>query len=232
MKLTDARIPMSLAILFTVAGAIVNITAGPFDADAHAVADENALSGNVLFADDFSRDPLGAAPRRWSLEDGEFEVAARGERQWVGLSSERGEIRPNLMGQLPRRWALEFEAYSQQPALEGLTLAALDVEGRDVWTLELGPVRGADVVLSADGVSAGYGVPAGKPGSVQRRVEVTADGQELRLEIGGAEIVAVADIGLTEPPIRLALRMTQSEGTPLVGNVRVLELENERASRE
>lgn len=225
----DARIPMSLAILLTVAGAIVNLAAGPFDDPALAVSPP--VGHEVIFSDDFSQDALGAAPRRWTLSLGSFEVAARGEEQSLRLASERGEIRPELTEALPPDWTLEFELLEDRPAIEGVTLAAVDARGRDVWSLEFGSSRGADLLLSAEGSNAAVQLPAHQPGSDRRTVSLIADGPSLLLVTDGEELLRIADLGSSGVPTGIAFRMSDSEATPLLGSLRVSRPSTDHAGR-
>jgi outer membrane protein OmpA-like peptidoglycan-associated protein/curli biogenesis system outer membrane secretion channel CsgG len=65
----------------------------------------------VIFYDDFSGEETGEFPSKWSLVDGVFEVAAKGDRKLV-LCSDRGTITPKIKTKFPDKFTIEFEIYA------------------------------------------------------------------------------------------------------------------------
>ena len=49
----------------------------------------------VIFYDDFSREETGEFPSRWRLVDGVFEIARKGDKNWV-LCTDQGKIIPDI----------------------------------------------------------------------------------------------------------------------------------------
>ena len=65
----------------------------------------------VIFYDDLSGEEPGEFPSKWTLIDGVFEIATKGERKLV-LCSDRGTIAPKIKTKLPDKYTVEFEIFS------------------------------------------------------------------------------------------------------------------------
>lgn len=73
----------------------------------------------VIFYDDLSREEMGEFPSRWGLNQGVFEVAAQGGRNWI-LCTDRGTIFPKIpAGPLPPKYTFELEFWSKGPGFPG-----------------------------------------------------------------------------------------------------------------
>ncbi len=65
----------------------------------------------VIFYDDLSGEEMGEFPSRWRLDDGVFEVAKQGSKNWI-LCTDEGTIRPKIViGSLPPKYTIEMEFY-------------------------------------------------------------------------------------------------------------------------
>jgi OOP family OmpA-OmpF porin len=65
----------------------------------------------VIFYDDLSGEELGEFPSRWRLNNGVFEVAKQGGKNWI-LCTDEGTIRPKIVvGALPPKYTIEMEFY-------------------------------------------------------------------------------------------------------------------------
>jgi len=65
----------------------------------------------VIFYDDFSGEEMGEFPSRWRLDEGVFEVAKQGGKNWI-LCTDKGSIRPKItVGALPPKYTIEMEFY-------------------------------------------------------------------------------------------------------------------------
>jgi OOP family OmpA-OmpF porin len=65
----------------------------------------------VIFYDDLSSEELGEFPSRWRLDNGVFEVAKQGGKNWI-LCTDEGSIRPKIsIGPLPPKYTIEMEFY-------------------------------------------------------------------------------------------------------------------------
>jgi outer membrane protein OmpA-like peptidoglycan-associated protein len=65
----------------------------------------------VIFYDDFSGEEMGEFPSRWRLDNGVFEVAKQGGKNYI-LCTDQGSIRPKIAtGPLPSKYTIEMEFY-------------------------------------------------------------------------------------------------------------------------
>ncbi len=65
----------------------------------------------VIFYDDLSGEEIGEFPSRWRLDQGVFEVAKQGSKNYI-LCTDRGIIRPKITtGPLPPKYTIEMEFY-------------------------------------------------------------------------------------------------------------------------
>jgi OOP family OmpA-OmpF porin len=65
----------------------------------------------VIFYDDLSREELGEFPSRWRLDEGVFEIANQGGKNYI-LCTDEGGIRPRIaVGPLPPKYTIEMEFY-------------------------------------------------------------------------------------------------------------------------
>jgi OOP family OmpA-OmpF porin len=65
----------------------------------------------VIFYDDLSKEELGEFPSRWRLDEGVFEIANQGGRNYI-LCTDEGGIRPRIaVGPLPPKYTIEMEFY-------------------------------------------------------------------------------------------------------------------------
>jgi outer membrane protein OmpA-like peptidoglycan-associated protein len=65
----------------------------------------------VIFYDDFSSEEIGEFPSRWRLDEGVFEIAKQGGKNYI-LCTDQGSIRPKIAtGALPPKYTIEMEFY-------------------------------------------------------------------------------------------------------------------------
>ncbi|HVP36960.1 MAG TPA: OmpA family protein [Terriglobales bacterium] len=65
----------------------------------------------VIFYDDLSGEEIGEFPSRWRLDQGVFEVAKQGSKNYI-LCTDEGIIRPKITtGSLPPKYTIEMEFY-------------------------------------------------------------------------------------------------------------------------
>ena len=65
----------------------------------------------VIFYDDFSSEEMGEFPSRWRLDEGVFEIAKQGGKNYI-LCTDKGSIRPKIaIGALPPKYTIEMEFY-------------------------------------------------------------------------------------------------------------------------
>jgi OOP family OmpA-OmpF porin len=67
----------------------------------------------VIFYDDFSSEEMGEFPSRWRLDNGVFEIAKQGGKNYI-LCTDQGTIRPKIVtGPLPPKYTIEMEFYAK-----------------------------------------------------------------------------------------------------------------------
>jgi outer membrane protein OmpA-like peptidoglycan-associated protein len=65
----------------------------------------------VIFYDDLSSEELGEFPSRWRLDQGVFEIANQGGKNYI-MCTDEGGIRPRIgVGPLPPKYTIEMEFY-------------------------------------------------------------------------------------------------------------------------
>jgi outer membrane protein OmpA-like peptidoglycan-associated protein len=65
----------------------------------------------VIFYDDLSGEEIGEFPSRWRLDEGVFEIAKQGGKNYI-LCTDQGSIRPKIAtGALPPKYTIEMEFY-------------------------------------------------------------------------------------------------------------------------
>jgi outer membrane protein OmpA-like peptidoglycan-associated protein len=65
----------------------------------------------VIFYDDLSGEEIGEFPSRWRLDEGVFEIAKQGGKNYI-LCTDKGSIRPKIAtGALPPKYTIEMEFY-------------------------------------------------------------------------------------------------------------------------
>jgi OOP family OmpA-OmpF porin len=67
----------------------------------------------VIFYDDLSGEEIGEFPSRWRLDNGVFEIAKQGNKNYI-LCTDPGTIRPKItIGPLPPKYTIEMEFYTK-----------------------------------------------------------------------------------------------------------------------
>ncbi len=180
------------------------------------------VPGNhVLFSDDFSRDPLGQAPRQWSIEHGAFTVAARGLDQWLSLNGSEGEARMKLAISLPKRWTLEFDLLHERSGEIGVTVAGLDRDGHELWSLAIGELDGTTIRLDAFDYQSSTVLANGGSLRDRRHVAISAQDGELIAFLGGAKVASMPAIPEAAGTASLAFRVRNDDSHALVSAVRL-----------
>lgn len=77
-------------------------------------------AAGVLFADDFSAETDGEIPSNWDLKEGSMEVNACAGRNILAFEGSGTSIEPQLNGELPDVWNLEYEYFKTDDAAEDL----------------------------------------------------------------------------------------------------------------
>lgn len=88
----------------------------------------------VIFYDDYAGEEMGEFPSRWRLDEGVFEIARQGSRNYI-LCTDQGRIRPKIQpGPLPPKYTIEVEFYSKGPEQNGhwFHIEWLDAEDRTI----------------------------------------------------------------------------------------------------
>lgn len=174
--------------------------------------------GTVLFADDFSSDPLGASPRYWSTKSGSFAVAARGDEQWLSLIGSNGEVEMDVPGALPQRWTLEFDLLQEYAGDTGIALLGIDAKGNESWSLTLGQYGGTTSTLDAFESHSSAVLAKGASFRGQHHVTLTVNGNEVAARIDQQSLNVKSPVKVDAAG---SLRFRLTEPSALVTNVRL-----------
>ncbi|MCJ7458383.1 MAG: hypothetical protein MUP17_05270, partial [candidate division Zixibacteria bacterium] len=93
----------------------------------------------VIFYDDLSGEEIGEFPSRWRLDEGVFEVAKQGGKNYI-LCTDKGSIRPKIaIGALPSKYTIEMEFYIKGGDTRGhwFFIKWYDGEGQEIGNFNL-----------------------------------------------------------------------------------------------
>lgn len=93
----------------------------------------------VIFYDDLSGEEIGEFPSRWRLDQGVFEIAKQGGKNYI-LCTDRGIIRPKITtGPLPPKYTIEMEFYVKGGESRGhwFHIKWFDDQGAEIGTFNL-----------------------------------------------------------------------------------------------
>lgn len=177
----------------------------------------------VIFMDDFSQDELGEFPARWSLSNGNVEVAEMNGERWLRCTSVDCTVRMKLpaMATLPEFWTLEFDFHATEPMGSALTVRGVNKAGSYAW--EATYPQGNDLALRSGDIFStttleGVSSPAGR-----HHVMFMARGPALKVYMNRQRLANVPDISAEAGmPSQFELRLWASTG-PMITNVRFAE---------
>jgi OmpA-OmpF porin, OOP family len=104
----------------------------------------------VIFWDDLSGEEMGEFPSRWKLDNGVFEIAKVGARNWI-LCSDRGSIRPKVAsGPLPPKYTFEMDILEKKTEAwgDGYTIQWLDAKDEVIGEFHIGNRTGTVVKMN------------------------------------------------------------------------------------
>jgi OOP family OmpA-OmpF porin len=93
----------------------------------------------VIFYDDLSGEEAGEFPSRWNLDQGVFEIARQGNKNYI-LCTDQGGITPKIAaGPLPAKYTVEMEFYAKGPGYKGhwFFIRWLDAGGEEIGEFNL-----------------------------------------------------------------------------------------------
>jgi len=93
----------------------------------------------VIFYDDFSSEEMGEFPSRWRLDEGVFEIAKQGGKNYI-LCTDKGSIRPMIAtGALPPKYTIEMEFYVKggEAKSHWLFIKWYDDQGQEIGNFNL-----------------------------------------------------------------------------------------------
>jgi outer membrane protein OmpA-like peptidoglycan-associated protein len=93
----------------------------------------------VIFYDDFSSEEMGEFPSRWRLDEGVFEIAKQGGKNYI-LCTDKGSIRPKIAtGALPSKYTIEMEFYIKGGDTRGhwFFIKWYDGEGQEIGNFNI-----------------------------------------------------------------------------------------------
>ena len=173
---------------------------------------------NVLFSDDFSHDPLGAAPRFWTTTNGSFSVTARDSEQWLSLNGAKGEVEMDVPGALPERWTLDFDLLQEYAGDTGIALLGIDAQGRETWSLTLGQYGGTTSTLDSFESHSSAVLADGNNFRGRHHVSLAVNGGEILAQVD-TQRLNVKPVIKDGPAASIRLRLTQPSA--LVSDVRL-----------
>lgn len=169
----------------------------------------------VIFATDFTRDPLGSFPRRLDLKSGDVAVTdVKGKRVLRVNSS--GEFSILLPEVLPQRFTVEFELSGPDSWYQDVLFA----DDEDPYFATIRP--GLDGGLAGpDGFRVVAESPSSADAGVLTKVRIMADGTFVKVYMNGTRVANApnAKIGRSK---RIRFRVTaDEEGPVLFANFRI-----------
>ena len=93
----------------------------------------------VIFYDDLSSEEIGEFPSRWRLDEGVFEVAKQGGKNYI-LCTDKGSIHPKIaIGALPPKYTIEMEFFIKGGDTRGhwFFIKWYDGEGQEIGNFNL-----------------------------------------------------------------------------------------------
>lgn len=93
----------------------------------------------VIFYDDLSGEEIGEFPSRWRLDNGVFEIAKQGGKNYI-LCTDKGSIRPRIAtGALPPKYTIEMEFYIKGGDTRGhwFFIKWYDGEGQEIGNFNI-----------------------------------------------------------------------------------------------
>lgn len=85
----------------------------------------------VIFYDDFAPEETGEFPSRWRLVEGVFEIARKGDKNWV-LCTDKGKIIPDIENlDLPETFTIELDLYDNGEPNKGHWYRIILTQGDD-----------------------------------------------------------------------------------------------------
>lgn len=119
----------------------------------------------VIFYDDLSSEEMGEFPSRWRLDNGVFEIASQGDRNWI-MCSDEGGIRPRIaVGPLPPKYTIEVEFYvkSLEAQSHWFYIKWYDADGGESGNLSMRDHQSTNLRLGNNDIaSKELAVPLGK----------------------------------------------------------------------
>ena len=131
----------------------------------------------VIFYDDYSTEEIGEFPSRWQLDDGVFEIAKQGAKNYI-MCTDGGTIRPKIPpGPLPPKYTIELEFWSKGPGSQGhwYHIRWFDAENRVIAEFAMRDLNGTSLSI-LDKEIANKALPSPlPPGLHTMRVMATAN---------------------------------------------------------
>ena len=104
----------------------------------------------VIFCDDLSTEEMGEFPSRWKLDNGVFEIAKKGDRNWI-LCSDKGSIRPKIVpGPLPPKYTFEMDILEKKNETwgNGYTIEWIDAKDEVIGEFHIGNRTGTVIKMN------------------------------------------------------------------------------------
>lgn len=178
----------------------------------------------VIFYDDMSGEEVGEFPSKWSLDDGVFEIAAKGDRKWI-MCTDKGTIRPKMKTTLPSRYTIELDIYSNGADESGhyYYLYILDPNEQEIAQFNVKHGTSTNVSLYDKDV-ASKELPA-KLGKGVHTMRIMGTGTTMKCYLDNERVANVPEIeGFKPSSVKILCDPWQEPQNPmLMGTIRIAE---------
>ncbi|MCX6826451.1 MAG: OmpA family protein [candidate division Zixibacteria bacterium] len=178
----------------------------------------------VIFYDDFSGEEVGEFPSKWSLDEGVFEIAAKGERKWV-MCTDQGSIRPKIKTTLPSRFTVELDIYSNGADQSGHYYHIYVLDANEKKIAEFNVTSGKNSSVSIYGKEISAKELTSKLGKGVHTMRIMATPSTMKCYVDNERVANIPEIENFQPAmLRIYCDPWKEQGNPmLMGTLRVAE---------
>lgn len=178
----------------------------------------------VIFYDDFAGETVGEFPSKWSLDEGVFEIAKKGDRYWV-MCSDQGSIRPKMKTTLPSRYTIELDTYSNGADQQGHYYYIYLLDANEKKIMEFNITSGTSSSISIFGKEIASKELTSKLGKGPHTMRIMATPSTMKCYVDNERVANIPEIENFEPStIQIYCDPWKDQGNPmLMGTLRVAE---------
>jgi len=178
----------------------------------------------VIFYDDFSGEEVGEFPSKWSLDEGVFEIAAKGDRKWV-MCTDQGSIRPKMKTTLPSRFTVELDVYSNGADQSGHYYHIYVLDANEKKIAQFNITSGSNSSVSIYGKEIAAKELTSKLGKGAHTMRIMATPSTMKCYVDNERVANVPEIeGFQPAMLQVYCDPWKEQGNPmLMGTLRVAE---------